>query len=357
MAVLAMRVETPASRLHALAGAPPQTGCTDTPDYCVICASPARRTALFNDWPGSGSTDQNKLRGLGLSERLCEPCVWAHSWVSPPGWKPTEQGDAKKAAKRAALEAELAARGAVARGARDPNLRLFSHFWCESTGYVFLNKGDKPQIREWLRARRDGESWWAAIADSGQKHTLPWVREQKRARGVVRFEDRDVAVGDWTTLDVMSAALTAGVTKAEIEEGNYGPRAWELAESHVRTLRALAERELGSGWWSLCVWLAQRNEAEVAARIEQEKAAKAAKKEAVKRGRSAKAGVCEGSRGGARARDASGVPESGSKRARPLEPSTRPAAGRGANERDGRADDHGDAPRPAPRGAQLGLFG
>lgn len=315
--------------MFEMGGSPPQTGCEPVEARCVVCAALGLRTALYARWQGSTFTDQNKLRGHGLSDRVCEPCVWVHSWVAPPDRPPNPVGK------------------------KGLNLRLFSHLWSERDGYRSLNKGDKPAIRAWLRARADGEAWWCAIADSGQKHTLPWTLVQHRAHGVVRFEERDVSIGEWSLLDVMTAALTAGVTKAEIEAGAYSPRAWELAADHVRAL--LVRPECGGGWWALALWLAQRDEDAVAQRMADERAAKKARKEkrggqgAAKRGG---AGVA----GGARARDEAGVSGGRGKSARPLEPPPRPAPGGGEDERDHRADGDRVPEAPAPRGSQLGLF-
>lgn len=323
-------MNTAARTMHSLAGEPTQAVCEDHAAACVVCGARALRTAPYARWQGATFTDQNKLRGHGLSDRVCEPCVWAHSWVAPPDRPANEPGK------------------------KGLNLRLFSHMWSECDGYRSLNKADKPAIREWLRARVHGERWWCAIADSGQKHTVPWVREQRRAHGVVRFEERDVEVGDWALLDAMTAALTAGVTKSEIESGEYSPRAWQLAESHVRELLGHPERD--GGWWTLCVWLAQRDEGAVAARLAAEKAAKAARKKNDGGRGTEKRGSARG-RSGARAGGEAGIPGSGRKRARPLEPPARQAPGSSSHQRDDGADGDGVPPRPATWGAQLGLFG
>ena len=39
----------------------------------------------------------------------------------------------------------------VSAGKRGVNLRLFSHFWDEATGYLYANKSDKAAMRAWLR--------------------------------------------------------------------------------------------------------------------------------------------------------------------------------------------------------------
>lgn len=323
-----MTFANPCKTLHSIAGAPVVDGVEEHTARCVVCGYESTRTLNYRTWQGRDFTDQNKMRGHGLSDRLCEACAWAHSWVTPPDKPPNAPGQ------------------------KGLNLRLFSHFWSERTGYVSMNKAQKPAIRDWLRARVDGERWWATIADSGQKHTIPWAREQRKARGIIRFEERDVVIGEWSLVDAMTEALTAGVTKDEITTGQYTARAWQLAETHVRELMRLAERHDGSGWWSLCIWLAQRDEAAVAARLEAEKAAKEAKKS----GRSA-AGRGRAGRGGESGDGASvGVSPSGSKRARPLGSPSVATDLRAPVERDDRAGGDGLSDAPATGSAQLRLF-
>lgn len=326
---------TPAARLHALAGSPRIDGCEDAPAHCVVCAAPAARTHDYDSWQGSTFTDQNKLRGHGLSTRVCEPCVWAHSWVAPPDQEPNPPGK------------------------KGLNLRLFSHLWSERDGYRSLNKGDKPAIRAWLRDRRDGEAWWCCIADTGQKHTLPWTREANSVRGPVRFEERDVVIGSWGLVDAMTAALTAGATKEEIETGRYGQRAWSIAEREVAGLEAAYASLRGGGWWALALWLSQRDEEQVAARLAAERDARAAAKAAQKGKASGRAATARGRvrrGGGGDPVDAPGVP--GDERlvggAGALEsPGDAPAQGVSDERLSGAAGDR-DAPGPAPGGGQLG---
>ncbi len=320
----------PAQQLHALAGSPRMDGCEDASAACVICAATWPRTKRYNDWQGSTFTDQNKLRGHGLSDRVCEPCVWSHAWVAPPD-KP-----------------------ANADGTKGLNLRLFSHF-ADDRGYRSFSKGEKPAIREWLSQPKTGW-WWAAIADTGQKHVVPWTRyNPPGARGIVRFEERDVPMGAWSDVETVMAALTAGITKDEITTGQYTARAWTLAEAHVRAVEVLATRHRGSGWWALVVWLAQRDEEAVAARLEAEKQTKAAKKER-KNGQGAAARSGARRRGVADDGDTQRVSGERSQSDEPLGPAPRPPASGDAVERDRRDAGDGVAPGPAAGVSQLGLF-
>lgn len=91
------RLSTPAKILFELAGSPAQPKVEEVEARCVICTESSPRTAAFDSWQGANYTDQNKLRGHGLSTQICEPCVWVHSWTPPPGWVPDEEDLRKKA--------------------------------------------------------------------------------------------------------------------------------------------------------------------------------------------------------------------------------------------------------------------
>lgn len=273
----------PAHVVYALAGSPPQADCIEVEvgTRCRVCAALAARAMPYQQWQGANFTDQNKLRHID-GAWTCEACVWAHSWVAPPGWSPSASDLEKKAAKRAAREAELAAEGRKAKEERPPNLRLFSHWFDEKSGYQHGNKADKARLRAWLCAPKTG-AWFCAIADSGQKHVLPWtVANVDPYCGVVRFEDRDVFIDCRqlaTAIDATCDLLTAGATKDEIEVGRYRPETWLRCESLLREYERAYARERGGGAFALTVWLAQRDEAAVAERLEREATAKAQKKE------------------------------------------------------------------------------
>jgi hypothetical protein len=316
---------TAARDVFRAAGMPAQDGCEDTAAACVVCAREWPRTALYKRWQGASFTDQNKLYGHGLSDRICEPCIYAHSWTAPPGYPPAEDGK------------------------RGVNLRLFTHLYDER-GYVYANKGSKPLIRDWLRAPKVG-AWWAAIADSGQKHVLPWTRvnaPRHRGAGVVRLEQRDVEIGDWALVDVMTAALTAGVTKADIETGQYTARSWQLAEELVRRLEREHGHARGGGWWELALWLSQRDEVAAAERMALEKETRDARR--------AKSGRSAGRSGGAAHGSASRVSVVRGQPVEALGSVAGPTRSSDENERQRDAASDGVPQRAGPRRAQLSLF-
>lgn len=333
----------PAARLHQLAGSPTQDGCEDHHAHCVVCAAEVARTMPYDRWQGATFTDQNKLRGHGLSDRVCEPCVWAHAWNPPPGWVPdAEATERKRAAKRAAGKVVDESKE------RPPNLRLFSHLYDER-GYVYANKGDKPTLRAWLCSPKVGE-WWAAIADTGQKHVVPWARRNRGQRGVVRFEAVDVVLGSPELVTDMCSLLTTAATKEEIASGAYSPR-WQGAEQAIRAFESRWERERGGGWFDLALWLAQRDE-------EQVKAAQAARAEGKAKDGRSKARRGERGDGVDAARGARRVPRGRSEPAQALGPAPDESAVRGAVELDGGRVGDGDGSLAGTGGAeQLALFG
>jgi hypothetical protein len=218
----------------------------------------------------------------------------------------------------------------------------------DDRGWLRLNKGGKREMREWLRGAKRGE-WFAAIADTGQKHVVPWapINTSKRD-GVVMFEERDVALGDWRIVDAITSLLTAGATKEEIGRGEYDVRAWQLCPADVRAFEAAHGRERGGGWFALALWLSQRDEAAVEARLKAEKEKKDAQR--VRKGTSANR------RGRDAVGDAGGVSASGSKPAQAL--GRPPKQDQGSDKIDSKRRGVGDGSveTPTPGRAQRELF-
>jgi hypothetical protein len=275
----------PSAIMFELAGRPAQDGAVDVaPETrCRVCGHACGGRALAYDrWQNSGFTDQNKLRDWSSSV-VCEACVWCHSWSPPPGFVMTAEMQEKKAASRASKAAEAAARGRKLGDERTTNLRLYSHFWHEGE-YRYINKGDKRSIRDWLRTSKQGR-WFAGIADTGQKHVVPWIPMNfggpgdLPARGTVRFEETNVRLGSFALVDAMCALLSAGATKEEIENGQYTARAYQLARTQLQAFESdYGRASRGSGWFALALWLSQRDEEQVATRMADEKTAREEKK-------------------------------------------------------------------------------
>lgn len=303
--------ETPARILHALAGHPVFDGADEATGRCWLCGEEMARGLPCSKWQGANFTDQNKCRWPGATH-VCEACAWACSWVAPPGFygphnpRPTKADGTPK---------------------KGVNLRLFSHLY-DAGEYQALNKADKPAILTWLRAPKTGP-WWATVADTGQKHMVPWAEVNARGGygGVVLFEESPVMLPaspeGWALVDDVVDLLTWGVTKDELLTGRYSTRSWMTCPGALRAFDAAHGRLRHGPWFELTVWLGQRDEDE--------------HKRRKKRGKDDR----EASRAAARedgrrpARPPRGVPGRRRERAEALDADGGPASRRDADQRDG----------------------
>jgi hypothetical protein len=279
---------TPSRAIYAHVGAPAHSECHDASGPCYVCAGTCARGMRVRDWRGANFTGQNRVRSP-LAEHICEACVYVMARSSPVLGRPAKPG--------------------MQFG---PNHRNYSHLFEAPAVYVNASKGEKPALREWLAREKRG-CWFAAIADSGQKHVLPWAPWNGPGRGgLVLFDEQLVDVPDSLALvETMTELLTAGATKDEIGSGDYRPQAWIRCMVPLQAFELAHASQRGSAWFTLALWLAQRDEEATAARI-------AAEKEKKQRGRKAKAPRSDG-RG--RARTARGVSANvGSERAQTLGP-------------------------------------
>ena len=338
---------SPTQTVHALLGAPPvehpePTGPVEAPYGCRVCGGPCTRGLAYDDWSGAYSARPNRTRAW-QSVIVCEACVAITARYSPCPARPAAPG-----------------KEAIRWG----NVSVLY----DDNGLITATKGEKPVIREWIARPRKGP-WFAAFAESGQKHVLPWTRWCPAGSriGVVRFEERDAHVS-LDALDLMCremcSLLTAGATKETMETGLYSPAQWRLCPEAIELFEGRWAYRRGSDVFALSLWLAQRDEAEVAARIEREREQLAAKKAAEKEQKSGKRrkehGRAEAPVGGVAARAASGVPRERGERSDALGAPADEAACSGEDVRDDRRVDHHDAPQaPAyrPQQGQLSLFG
>lgn len=316
-------IRTASQMLHDVAHQPTMDGCSEQqPFRCWVCAGTASRGQHVERWMGSNFVGQNRVR-CPDSPFVCEACM------SVMAGKPPDM------------------------------LRMYTHL-VDERGWLKLNKGDKPRMREWLRAPKRGH-WLAAIADSGQKHVIPWTPVCSGDRGRVMFEETPVMLPSdargWALIDEIAALLTAGATKEEVERGDYGMRAWTMARSEIDAFERARGRERTSPWFSLALWLAQRDEAVVQARLEAEKAKAQREKEEARAQRSRK-----GKAPNANRRDAARGAKRVSAHARVQHPQAlgsteRPSADGGAHEQQPGRVGHVAQPVAQARGPQLGLFG
>lgn len=245
--------------LHHHLGAPMHTDCAPADGRCWLCAASLTRGQPVSLWNGSTFTGQNRVR-CPESKWVCEPCVYFCARLSPVPGRPPAPG--KKLG---------------------GNYRNYSHLYDAAAEPRYLNasKGEKPVVLEFLRRPHRGV-WFAAIADSGQKHVLPWTPVNPPGPGgwVLFDETRIRLPGDeagWALVDELASLLTAGATKAELETGRYEARAWQLCSETLQRFEAKGGQLRGGGWFALALWLAQRDEDQVKRRMAAEKEAKRAK--------------------------------------------------------------------------------
>lgn len=364
---------TPPQLCHQLAGSPAVDGAEPASGFCYFCAGQVVRGVPLRTFLSSSFTDQNRVRCPAASH-VCEACAHLSLWTSPPGRPPgkcpTCDGtclvariDKKGKAKECKIGDPCPKCNGAGVSVKGYNWRLFSHLYEEgwaspeqqAPGYLNVNKGDKPAIRAFIERHHQGR-WFAAVADSGQKHILQltrWNSGNDSSAGLVLLDELIVHVPADTSLIAKAChLLTSGATKDEIESGQYRFVTVERCETTIREFEAEHRGTRGSPWFALALWLAQRDEAAVEDRLKKEKEEKRARqattREAAKPAR----------RGGAR------NPGSVPKRAKRTPPARlldaagkQPVAGSGASQEHAPLRDQGPVRDAAPERGQLQLFG
>jgi len=323
-------MESPSQIIHRIKGSPEVPGCAAAAiPACWVCGRASTRGIPRHRWMGSNFTGQNKVR-CASATRVCEACVLVMSGKPPD----TE--------------------------------RMYSHF-VEGDSWLRVNKGHKPAMREFLR-RPKVAPWFAAISDSGQKHVIPWtpVNAAGQAGGRVLFEEALVELprdeAGWAMLDDIALMLTDGATKDEILPGHWGPRAYSLiGPERIEEFESTWGGMRGGAWFELAVWLAQRDEAKVAVRMEAEKVERAAKKakakEAERGDRKGPKGKTSDAHRGGDSRPTKRVPRNGGVQCDEALGSTRgPTASGGPNVGESGGVVHGDEAEPSVVESQQGQF-
>ena len=302
---------------------------------CAICGGQSVRGVPIDVFIGDSLTDQNTFRAP-TSRHVCVSCAFVRARFSPVPGRPPKEGKEN--------------------GGRWGN---YSHF-VDDNRLENASKGEKPRILAWLRGPKAG--WWGCgVADSGQKHVLPYVPlNPPGARGRIRFEEAEVALptaDGWRIVDDMIAMLTAGATKAEIESGAYSARAWQLCGDAVRAFEGTHGRLRGGSWFALALWLSQRNEERVQERMAAEAEAKKEAKSGRKTGRRGPGAAADAAGG-----DAAGVSprvpsDDGREGARALADHPGSNGGRGElHAKRRRVGDEGSAVSPGTAVGQLDMF-
>lgn len=357
---------TPTQIVHELCGSPVVDECSEASGACYVCAGPVKRGKLVSDWMSSSYTDQSRV-AAPTAMHVCEACCFVMSRTSPVPGRPPKEG--KQFGGNFRNYSALWELGWDAPAFGDDGTRL--------PNYANASKGQKPLIRAFIERRHEGP-WFAAIADSGQKHVIPYTPINPPGRsGFVLFDEALVCIPDDTSLiGAMCSMLTDGTTKEEIERGDYRPQTWQrLGAARVREFERTHGRSRGH-WFALAIWLAQRDEDGVAARMAAEKEAQEARKQEEKNARAAsksratkpanrkpasKQARSAGDGAGGDDRGTAGCVPAVVQRKAPnvvLGPNPDESAGRGEDKRDGGRVGHGSSKRTATRSAvQLGLFG
>lgn len=347
-------MKSPSAIVHAVCGSPRLDSCVEHIGSCWLCAGAMTRGESVDSWNGASFTGQNRVR-LQLATHVCESCVFVTSRLSPVPGRPAKDG--KKFGGNFRNYSSLWERGwesPIFAPERDSSGRIIGYNGPAGLSYVNASKADKDYVRSFL-AREHGGVWFAALADSGQKHVIPWAPMNGPGRGgVVLFDEQLVQVPDSLALvDEMTLLLTAGATKEELGSGDYSARAWQMCGAMLRAFDETHGQHRGGGWFTLALWLAQRDEETVQARMAAEKETKSADRK--RKGKAAN----PHDRGAPRApRRVSGNAKR--ERAEALGPVADTNAERGANVRDpgGVGDDNSaQAPSGDTEGKQLSMFG
>jgi hypothetical protein len=109
----------------------------------------------------------------------------------------------------------------------------------------------------------DGSPWFAAVADSGQKHVLPFTRLNHGARWQIRLEDEHIhgtprAFG--TLLHACAVLYAAGFSRDDIANGKpkpyklliAGPQFWKTHDTYLNPYR-------GGGLLRLAIFLLRKD--------------------------------------------------------------------------------------------------
>ena len=291
-------MKSPTRIVWEAAGEPEVASASAGAGRCYICCGEVTCGVPVQDWLGSSFVDQNRAR-CPTASHVCEACAFVMSRISPvPGRPPGKCSVCEGTLSVVKTPDKGKGRGSKA---GDPcpkckgtglnpfggNWRSYSHCWEDGHCYVNASKGEKPTIRAFLEREHTG-LWFAAIADSGQKHVLPFTMiNPPGRRGIVLMDEVRVSIPEDQSLTaIMTDLLTRGTTKEGIETGRHGAWAFDRIGDDLQRFEREHGRNRGSPWFGLALWLAQRDNEEVQRRMAAEKEEKSAKR--AKQGKAAK---------------------------------------------------------------------
>lgn len=182
-----------------LAGRPhrPTLGVTETAGVCAMCARTVSASAPARKWlEGKSFTDPAHLRAR--SDRVCEACAWACTG---------------KGMDQIRMWTLVARTDRVLPPSNPKAVFAADHLH-------FTSRADMRAVAATLASPPDGP-WVVAVAESGQKHVLPYSPlNQGSSRWRIRMDalDVDATPGEFRTVLAHTAALrSAGFTAPEIE--------------------------------------------------------------------------------------------------------------------------------------------
>ena len=157
---------------------------------CWLCAGVAKAGMPVRKWIGPAFTSHSRAR-FPLSKTICAGCIFLCGRLSPVPGRPPKEGKSSGG-----------------------NWRNYSHWMAqdESGAWTYGNgsKGDKPQILAALEAPKPGP-WWFAVADSGQKHVIPWAPINPGGdAGWLAFEGDGAGAGALLQVDDGDAYVVVG---------------------------------------------------------------------------------------------------------------------------------------------------
>lgn len=177
-------MNAPTRLVHSLAGKPlPAGGITkhikDIEARCCVCAAVEPRTAPADKALGNNFTDRTMFRAPE-SDSVCEACIMVCSGGGLRTFR---------------LWTIVAAPGT----GLAPSQEKAAAWIGQHDGLCMTSKANTRPVIDLLLDPPDS-SWLVSVAESGQKHVLPYARVNAGDSGVVRFETLDVPYtqADWS---------------------------------------------------------------------------------------------------------------------------------------------------------------
>lgn len=228
--------------IHRFAGRPGVDAATRSDGTCWMCGARHVRACTVREWMPPTFLGAPRV-ACPSSATICEACVWICSRTSPVPGRPPAAG--KKLG---------------------GNFRNYSHmveFDGEQVIYGNASKADNEAIVTFLRRPKAG-AWWCAIAESGQKHVIPWARRNgPGAAGSVAYEELAVPLTSeyqWQMFDAIEGLLARKIPRGAILDGRWTV---ELIRKHGEAIGQFDnawQHERGGAWFRLACQIARNHD-------------------------------------------------------------------------------------------------